>query len=308
MYFYVTGAQTPADGGVASGIDYAETTVTTNDRTTYYEMNDTATLTGAFGDEYTFLGWYDEDDNPVSTASTHQFTVGDTDVTYTAKWTKNESATRGLSFSDAIQATSGNSYATLIQKAGQMVYYSFTPTVSGYYKIYSNNNSADTYGYLYDSSYSCLESDDDAGADNNFMLKDTYLSAGSTYYIVVKMYSSDNTGSFTVNIELPGGSFAEAIEVTSGNSYSTTISYGGQYVYYKFVPTVSGNYSVYSTGGYDTYGYLYDSSEYCLTYNDGGSDFSYSYNLTAGETYYIVVKMWSSSSTGSFYVNLTYNY
>ncbi|MBQ3506637.1 MAG: InlB B-repeat-containing protein, partial [Clostridia bacterium] len=295
FYFYIT--TTLPEGGTASGVNDAETTLTTNDRTTYYEMNDTATLTSSLGNEYTFLGWYDETDTRISENRTYQLTVGDTDATYTAKWTKNRSATRGLSFSNAIQATSGNSYVTLIEKAGQVVYYSFTPTVSGYYKIYSSNNSADTYGYLYDSSYSCIENDDDDGGNNNFAIKDTYLYAGSTYYIAVRMYSSDNTGSFTVNIALPGSSFAEAIEVSSGGSYTTNIVSNGQDVYYKFVPTVSGSYTFYSTGSYDTEVYFYNSVYNNEAYNDqGGSNnnFSLTYNLVAGNTYYFIASMYGS--------------
>ena len=307
FYFYIT--TTVPEGGTASGVNDAETTLTTNDRTTYYQMNDTATLTATLGSEYTFLGWYDETDTRISENRTYQLTVGDTDATYTAKWTKNRSTTRGLSFSNAIQATSGNSYVTLIEKAGQVVYYSFTPSVSGYYKIYSNNNSADTYGYLYDSSYSCIESDDDDGDDNNFALKDSYLSAGYTYYIAVKMLNIDTTGSFTVSIELPGSSFAEAIEMSSGSSYTTNIVSNGQDVYYKFVPTVSGSYTFYSTGSYDTEVYFYNSVYNNEAYNDQGgnnNNFSLTYNLVAGNTYYFIASMYGSS-TGSFYVYLTYN-
>lgn len=307
FYFYVTGAQMPADGGLASNIDYSESTMTTEDRTSYYRMGDTATLKGIFDDSYTFNGWYDENDALVSEDKNYTFTVGDTDVTYTAKWAIDRSSRQGLSFYNTIETTSGNSYVALIENAGQMVYYSFKPTVSGYYRIYSSNNNYDTYGYLYNASYSLLESNDDgAGNNNNFMLKDTYLTAGYTYYIGAKFYNNDYTGSFVVTIELPGGSFEEAIEITKGSTY-TTISTGGQYVYYKFQPAVSGNYTVYSSGGYDTYGYLYNSSYTQLTSHDGGSDFSYSYDMTAGETYYIVVKMYSSSATASFYVNISQN-
>ena len=60
-----------------------------------------------------------------------------------------------------------------------------------------------------------------------------------------------------------------------------------------------------SSGALDTYGYLYDSNGSQLTSHDGSTDFTITCSLTAGETYYIVVKMYSSSATGTFTVSIT---
>ena len=78
--------------------------------------------------------------------------------------------------------------------------------------------------------------------------------------------------------------------------------------YFAFVPLQSGTLTVYSTGSYDSYGYLYDSSRYQLTSNDdsGSSyNFSYSYSVTAGNLYYIGVKGYGSSVYGGCYVYIS---
>ncbi len=101
-----------------------------------------------------------------------------------------------------------------------------------------------------------------------------------------------------------GTSFEKAYTVTTG-SHTANITTAGGKVYYKFVPTTSKSYTIKSIGGKDTYGELYNSSKIKLTYNDGTSDFSMSYYMSAGQTYYIVVKFYSSSATGSFTVQIS---
>ncbi len=90
--------------------------------------------------------------------------------------------------------------------------------------------------------------------------------------------------------------------LVSGSSVSTPISYGGQVYFYKFVPSKSGNYVIYSTGTVDTRVYLYNSSGTELKSDDDGGEstnFRLAYNLTAGNTYYYAVKYYSSSKVGS---------
>lgn len=104
-----------------------------------------------------------------------------------------------------------------------------------------------------------------------------------------------------------GTSFAKAITVSTG-SVTVNIQTGGQRVYFKFVPTTTRTYTIYSTGSHDTYGYLYNASQSQLTYDDDAGDasnFKISYTLTAGNTYYIVARMWSSSRTGSYTMTIS---
>ena len=94
------------------------------------------------------------------------------------------------------------------------------------------------------------------------------------------------------NLENINGSDTKNIEIKNE----------GDYKYFKFTPEKDGTLKIYSTGTYDTYGYLYDSNMDLLSSNDDDgedSNFSITYDVTAGKTYVIGCKMYSSS-IGSF--------
>ena len=67
---------------------------------------------------------------------------------------------------------------------------------------------------------------------------------------------------------------------------------------FKFVPSTTGTYVFETQGGYDTYATLYNSSVSSLSSNDDGGvgyNFKISKQLTAGQTYYIDIKIYSTS-------------
>jgi hypothetical protein len=105
-----------------------------------------------------------------------------------------------------------------------------------------------------------------------------------------------------------GASYQYAIAVECG-TYDVVIDEPGESVYYVFTPTESRSYRIKSSGGCDTYGYLYNSSKTQLAANDDSrdndEDFGITYSLTAGQTYYIVVKLYSATNTGSFSLVIT---
>ena len=217
----------------------------------------------------------------------------------------------GLSvFSNAITYTDitslNTAYTASISSAGQIKYYKYTPSVSGDYTFYSTG-SYDTYGYVYDSNLSQLASDDDGGSNSNFSVT-YYLYSGRTYYFGAKLYSSSATGSFSVYLYSSSASISYTTISYLDTAYTASISTAGEIKYFKYVPSTTTTYSFYSTGSYDTYGYIYDSSLTQLASDDdSGSErnFSVTYTLSAGTTYYFGAKLYSSSSTGTFYVYLT---
>ena len=76
----------------------------------------------------------------------------------------------------------------------------------------------------------------------------------------------------------------------------------GQTYYYKFIPTASGKYTIYSTGNSDTRAFLYDANGVELAYNDDGGEnrnFLLTYSMNAGTTYYYGIQYYSSSATGT---------
>ena len=107
---------------------------------------------------------------------------------------------------------------------------------------------------------------------------------------------------------LDGTSFELAYIAESGQTYDVTITTGGQIVYFVFTPTTSGSFTIQSTGSGDTYGTLYSSTKSSLTTNDDdgdGNNFKITYTMTAGTTYYVAVKFYGSSTTGTFKVSFS---
>jgi uncharacterized repeat protein (TIGR02543 family) len=107
---------------------------------------------------------------------------------------------------------------------------------------------------------------------------------------------------------LKGTSFEYAYDITSGDSLPAVIDTAGEYVYFKFTATESKTYTFQSSGSYDTYGYLYNSSQSQLSSNDDGAgngNFKITRSMSAGETVYLKVKLYSSSSIGTFTVTVS---
>ena len=109
---------------------------------------------------------------------------------------------------------------------------------------------------------------------------------------------------------LPAAPYAAAAEypVLQPNTQTTVDVEAGTITYLAFVPEVTERYEFHSipgtsTGGYDTYGYLYDAYFNLLSSNDDGfgdGQFQIKYTLEAGKTYYLGVKYYFSSDSGSF--------
>ncbi|MCR5089262.1 MAG: caspase family protein [Oscillospiraceae bacterium] len=93
----------------------------------------------------------------------------------------------------------------------------------------------------------------------------------------------------------------------STGSTTAVISNGGEYAKFRFVPPVSGSYTLTSTGAEDTVGYLYNASGEQLIYNDDdvNTNFLIQYDFTGNTVYYFAVGFWSSSQTGNITLLLT---
>lgn len=90
------------------------------------------------------------------------------------------------------------------------------------------------------------------------------------------------------------------------NSTATVLLSGTTEKVYKFIPLVSGNVSITTTGNIDTLGALYKGSTLLKMDDDSGvdSNFLIVYNVTAGEVYDIHVRGFSSSTNGSISLSL----
>ncbi len=234
---------------------------------------------------YTFLGWSTNSDaTTVTYESGDSYTING-DRTLYAVWERSH-----------LTLTVNGSHTATISTGGREVQYSFTPVLSGTYRIYSTG-SYDTRVYVYDENGNQIASDDDSGDNRNFSLE-CDLEAGRTYTYGVRFYSSSATGSFTFYFECAD---VYADELTVNSDFEAYIDTAGQEARYTFTPEVSGTYTIYSTGSSDTYVRLYDESGNQIAYNDDGGEgtnFRLERELQAGVTYIYGVRYLSSSTAG----------
>lgn len=189
-------------------------------------------------------------------------------------------------------------------KRGQWIYYKIQITTPHYYRI-ETYSPYDTYIEVLDSSFNQVgtpSSYDDAGDGSNARAY-CYLNSG-TYYVKLRMYNTSVEGK--VNI----------VFVATDTSTVGTISLGlrsvtltaGSTKYYKFVPNLSGNAVISTTGTYDTYLFLCDENMNVITTDDdSGTDYN-AYirrGLTNNKTYYIGVRFYSASTSGTFTLNIS---
>ena len=135
----------------------------------------------------------------------------------------------------AINRNSTNN--AVISTGGDMKYFTYTPTTSGKYVIYSTG-SDDTKVYLYNADWSELNSNDDGGDSSNFRLEYN-LTAGTKYIFGVKYYNSSKTGTisfkfgniFTITYNANGGSDAPSVQ---SKDYGTNVTLSNT------IPTRSG--------------------------------------------------------------------
>ena len=194
---------------------------------------------------YKFLGW-----STSSSATTATYNLGDT-------FTTNANTTLYAVWTSVYQLYENSSSSIDMKSTDNIRYFSFTPSTSGKYVIYSTG-SDDTKVILYNSNYTELTSDDDGGSGRNFRLEYN-LSAGTKYIYGIKFYSSSKEGTinyrfgrvYTISYNANGGSNAPS---------SQNKDYGIEIKLSSSVPTRS---------GYKFLGWSTSSSATSATYNSG---------------------------------------
>jgi len=202
-------------------------------------------------------------------------------------------------------------YLSSISYSGDEDYYKFIPSISGLYSIQSTG-SADMKGELYDDTADTIINDnDDINSSNlNFLISEN-LTAGKTYYVMVSsnLESTNNYGIIVKPFIDDYGSDISSSFAFS-NSVSGKIEYAGDEDWFRFTPSVSGQYRFETTGATDTWGALYDSSENELSSNDDiatgiNNNFKITYHLQASRSYFIRVKHYSNQLTGNYNLSVS---
>lgn len=195
--------------------------------------------------------------------------------------------------------------------------------------VFYTTGDADTYGYLSTVSTldpqlggptEILKENDDAGSGSNFRI--TYnVTAGTIYYLWVRLIYIEDTGTTTVYIKPPPqwklGVTSDYSNLSSSVSRDLSFGTAGYVARFKVSFANSGEATFYTTGTDDTYGYLSKVSTLdtenggpttiLAEGDDSGTDrnFSFTYNVTAGTTYYFWVRLIYIDETGTTTAHIT---
>ena len=208
--------------------------------------------------------------------------------------------------------------------------FSFRVSTSGIYKFRSYS-SVDTYGYLYQTSFSpasdwvnLIAYDDDGGTRGQFEFSG-YLQINRTYIIIATTYFSEITGSYTLVVSGAAAINFMMLPIVLNSNYagsltSTSPSYSREGLYMRcyydaivFTVSIDGIYTLASYSYLDTVGYLYstyfnpsNTTQNLLTQDDesgGLLQFSLSRQLQSNRVYVLVCTTYWSYDTGSFFIN-----
>lgn len=203
----------------------------------------------------------------------------------------------GSDANSAMTINAGNIYKSIISK-DEKAFFVFVAGQTATYVLFSRGHTPKR-GELYDNQYNRIAEDANEGeGGNNFRIAKRLL-AGQTYYLMVR----GDPGSYAIHIEGPEGATISddhgfsnwsATAVNAGSITKGTIDVVNDQDYFKFTPTRSETYVLFSRGHTSKRGELYDNefNRIAADGNDGegGNNFRIAKRLLAGETYYLMVR------------------
>ena len=168
----------------------------------------------------------------------------------------------------------------------------FTPTTTGLYALQIDASNGTVCG-LYDSTQTLLNSVS-AVTDKNYLLYS--LTSNQDYYI---RFNGAENYSYEITPTLP----SEIITLTKNIGTASSLSENYDYNVYKFTPTTTGSYVITAVDSSNVKADLYNASFEKVASSDV-SDTSVSFritnDMTANQTYYIVVYPKSETSLGTY--------
>ncbi len=126
--------------------------------------------------------------------------------------------------------------------------------------------------------------------------------------IVMEVYYMDAYAVCSVNRLAYTSIFGTAAPIAAGQTASVSLSPDRTYQLFQFVPGETAEYVIRSAGECDTYVRLIDQNGEIITEEDDSDEdenFILRYRLEAGKTYYYLVSMYNSNTSGTFSCTLT---
>ena len=217
-----------------------------------------------------------------------------------------ENKAEGSTFDNAIDLALDTATAANITLSGQKIYFKFTATsdwhnikVSGYYSTIAIYDVNDTTNSKFNASGS-------SGAVNKLF----EITEGNEYYLVI---GSTSTYNYTVTLSTASDPFGSATELVASEDVQNIEFAAKQEKYFVYNATVTGNHPIYIDAGYSNVTLtLYGADKTVIagpingtySYDTYGYIINTTLEMTADETYYIVIAS-GSSSANTFDVTFT---
>jgi hypothetical protein len=258
------------------------------------------------------------DDASAIRGTTYYYWVKAKNAAGTSGFSASNSGYRSSSSNDSAFTELAVNGATLtgnIATGGEVDWYQFRVTSSGNYTIETwAGTLSDNYMELYgpNSQNALLVSDDDSGV--GLAAKITRSLAAGTYYVKVRAYSSTRTGTYSIKVTggSGGGGGSSFTELTvNGATVTGDISTGGELDWYQFTVASAGTYTIETWAGTlsDNYMQLYGpNSQSVLLESDDDDGVGLAAKITrslAVGTYYVKVRAYSSTSTGTYTIKVS---
>jgi tyrosinase len=202
----------------------------------------------------------------------------------------------------------GGLTASEIETAGETDMFRFEIAELATYTIETTGPS-DTMLTLFgpNSSTTEIASNDDGG--ENFNARITRDLGAGTYYAQVRLYNTNATGTYNIQVSSDGGAVQIPVITIDGVPVDASISARGESDLFRFQVSDAGTYIVETSGNSDTFLSLYgpdSQSTEIATDDDGGVSFNsrIDADLAPGE-YFARVRHYSSLGTGPYSISVT---
>lgn len=176
-------------------------------------------------------------------------------------------------------------------------------TTYDYYELRSENGEVIDVNHI---DFSYIQSYDNCWTvGNSYPVQVAYGGHNATFNVNITEHTHNyHNGFCTYCFALEDGYDLPAAKIGKNN---VEIDEADEMIMFSYTPKSNGTVNIFSTGSYDTVGYLYDSNMKLVAYNDDNDsgNFGFDYYMQANETYYIVCCMYDDYTTGDFTLNIS---
>ncbi len=191
-------------------------------------------------------------------------------------------------FSTATEMNLDTEYHAVSEAENEADYFRFVPDTTGVY-AFESYGECSTKAELYDSNYNYINKSSYEGINQNYFLVSD-LEANKTYYLKSSSYTLDTLYTFSATklTDDYGNNPSSASLIKIGEDIHGEITNVKDFDYFKFIPTVSGQYKIEGIGNIGLY-CKFENGDTAFNVTDTNKKFSMFQLLNANQVYYFCI-------------------